>query len=68
MTSGISVDGAVRSEYRLTNWLALMADFLAMADLTDFEYAQSAQAATTQVPDPAQFIDFQVYGGVRAHY
>ncbi len=65
----VRIDGAVRAEYRLTNWLALMADFTAMANLTDFEYDRSsASGIESAIPDPAEFLLFQAFGGVRAHY
>jgi len=65
----VRVDGAVRTEYRITNWLAVMADFTTFANLTNFKYATVAETTGgVPVPDPARFIDFQVYGGVRAFY
>lgn len=60
----IRIDGAVHGEYRVTNWLALMADFAAFASLTDFEYVGGVNAR----PDPAQFVAYQIFGGVRLHY
>jgi hypothetical protein len=60
----IRIDGGVHTEYRATNWFAIMADFSVLATLTDFEYARG-----TNVPVyPGQFKTFQVFGGVRAHY
>jgi hypothetical protein len=68
----VRIDGAVRAEYRLTNWLALMADFLTIANLTDFEYDRNNGddpiGEQTVPPLPAQFLTFQAYGGIRAHY
>lgn len=63
----IRIDGAVRGEYRVTNWLAFMADFVAQSALTDFEYAQLSSMGA-QIADPAGYTFFQVFGGVRAHY
>lgn len=63
----VRIDGAVRAEYRLTNWLALMTDFTTFSNLTDFKYAATLPDGPP-VPDPARFLDFQVYGGVRASY
>lgn len=63
----IRVDGAVRAEYRVTNYLAFMADFIAQSVITDFDFAV-ASANGAQIPDPADFTVFQIFGGVRAHY
>jgi hypothetical protein len=60
----IRIDAAVRLEYRVTDYLAFMADGTFQSVITDFAYAASGAA----VPDPAGFNAFQAYGGVRAHY
>jgi hypothetical protein len=46
-----------------------MCDFMVLATLTEFKYRQSRDASNPlPFPYPAQFLDLQVYGGVRAHY
>lgn len=62
----IRIDGGVHTEYRATNWLAIMADFTALATITDFDYDRGANGAV--VPYPGRFKTFQIFGGVRAHY
>jgi hypothetical protein len=65
----IRVDGAVRGEYRVTNWLGFMADFTVMGNFTDFKYARSEASAPTRIPPfPAEFVVYQIFGGVRAFY
>jgi hypothetical protein len=64
----IRIDGAIRAEYRVTSWLAFMADFIAVSTITDFDYAVSASTGAQQIPDPAGFTTLQAFGGVRAHY
>ena len=63
----IRIDGAVRAEYRATNWLAVMLDFTAQSVITDFDYELSRDSQRV-IPDPADFTALQVFGGVRAHY
>jgi hypothetical protein len=63
----IRVDAAVRAEYRVTNWLAFMADFVAQSVITDFDFAVMDRNGQ-QIADPAGFTVFQAFGGVRAHY
>jgi hypothetical protein len=58
----VRFDAGVHGEYRVTNWLALMADFTALVNRTDFQFAVGAP------PYPAQFTTLQVFGGVRVHY
>jgi hypothetical protein len=60
----IRVDAGVHGEVRATNWLAFLADFQALVNLTDFEYA----LPNSPVPYPGRFATFQIFGGVRAHY
>lgn len=60
----IRADGALRFEYRATDWLAFMADFSVTSIMTDFAY----RAVNGTPADPAGFTTFQAYGGVRAHY
>ncbi len=65
------IDGAIRAEYRATNWLAFMADASVQNTITDFNYAVRAPGAGGVVavfPDPASYLSFQFFGGVRAHY
>lgn len=62
----IRIDGGVHAEYRATNWLAIMADFTALATLTDFKYELDSGGGV--IPYPGRFKTFQVFGGVRAHY
>lgn len=61
------VDGAIRAEYQATNWLAFNADATATAVITDFDYAVAAMGAAP-FPDPAGYVAFTFFGGVRAHY
>ena len=35
---------------------------------TDFEFAVPGAVAGSVNPDPAGFVSFQLFGGVRAHY
>jgi len=63
----IRVDGAIRGEYRLTNWLSLMADVSTQIVLTDFSYTVVTTAANP-VPDPARYWTVMAFGGLRAHY
>lgn len=56
---------ALRLEYRATDWLAIMADLTAEIDSTDFEFKNEADAAS---PDPANYTDLEVFGGIRGHY
>lgn len=63
----VRVDGAVRGEYRVTDWLSFMADVSVQALVTDFEYAVYS-TQTTPVPDPASYFAVLAFGGVRAHY
>jgi hypothetical protein len=63
----IRLDGAIRTEYRATNWLAFMADFTVQSVITDFDYDLS-RANGQVIPDPADFTAMQIFGGVRAHY
>jgi hypothetical protein len=65
--SDVRLDGAVRGEYRATNWLAFTGDFSAQVVLTDFDYAVAVQGAGA-LPDPADYTAFSVFGGVRFHY
>lgn len=60
----IRIDGGIHAEIRATNWLAFLADFSALATLTDFDYARGENVPVY----PGQFKSFQVFGGVRAHY
>lgn len=60
----IRIDGGVHAEVRATNWLAFLADFNALVNITDFEYDRPG----SPVPYPGDFKAFQVFGGVRAHY
>lgn len=78
------VDGAIRAEYRVTNWLAFMADATVQATFTDFEYAvpdtslvdddgdpstpPTVDPNAAPFPDPAGYVSFQFFGGLRAHY
>ncbi len=71
----VRVDGAVRAEYRATNWLAFMADFVVQSVITDFDFAVNSVpdpndpgAPARQIPDPADYTTYQIFGGVRAHY
>jgi hypothetical protein len=65
----IRLDGAIRGEYRVTNWLSLMADVSVQAVVTDFNYAvYFGLPGNTPVPDPAQYLTVIAFGGVRAHY
>jgi hypothetical protein len=61
--SDVRVDGGVHGEYRATSWLAFMADFTVLANITDFAFDRA-----TATPFPAQFITLQGYGGARFHY
>jgi len=61
----VRVDATIRSEYRLTSWLGLVASASAFAVLTDFQYDT---LIVTQPPDPAKFKTFQAYAGLRASY
>lgn len=63
----IRLDGAVRAEYRVTNWLAFMLDFTVQSVLTDFDYELS-RVDDRVIADPAKYTAMQVFGGVRAHY
>lgn len=63
----VRVDGAIRGEYRVTNWLSFMADFSVQAVVTDFDYA-SYIGTGSPVPDPARYLAVMAFGGVRAHY
>ncbi|MDB4987505.1 MAG: hypothetical protein JWN04_2683 [Myxococcaceae bacterium] len=62
----VRLDGAIRGEYRLTNWLSLLADVSAQAVITKFDYA--IYFANLPVPDPARYWTVMAFGGVRAHY
>lgn len=62
----VRLDGAVRAEYRATNWLSFMADLSVQAVLTDFEYALLVLEAP--IPDPAKYVSVMAFAGVRAHY
>jgi hypothetical protein len=69
----LRIDGAVRMEYRATNWLSFMVDFTAQSVMTDFEYEVTALPdpetdSVIRIPDPASYSAMQVFGGVRAHY
>jgi hypothetical protein len=61
--SDVRLDGGVHGEYRATNWLAFMADFTVLGNITDFAYQRA-----TAAPFAAQFVTLQAYGGVRFHY
>jgi hypothetical protein len=63
----IRLDGAIRGEYRATNWLSLMADVTAQAAITDFDYAIFSGGGNP-TPDPARFFTIMAFAGVRAHY
>ena len=63
----VRLDGAIRGEYRATNWLAFTADLTAQALITDFDYAAEVQGAGA-LPDPAGYKVFSAFGGVRFHY
>lgn len=60
----LRIDGGAHAEYRVTNWLAIMADFSVLSTLTDFEYSAQVNAP----PLPAKFTSIQAFGGLRAHY
>lgn len=62
----VRLDGAVRGEYRVTNWLSLMADVSVQSVITDFDYA--VYFGNAPVPDPADYVTIMAFGGVRAHY
>ncbi len=62
------LDGAVRAEYRATNWLAFMADFSVQTIITDFSYAAQVLLADRPIADPAGFVTWMAFGGVRVHY
>jgi hypothetical protein len=64
----IRVDGAVRGEYRVTNWLSFLADVSVQSIITDYQYAVFYQGGGSPVPDPAQYLAVMAFGGVRAHY
>lgn len=61
------VDGALRTEYRATNWLAFMVDLTVQSVMTDFDYELSRTQGNI-IRDPADYTAMQVFGGVRAHY
>jgi hypothetical protein len=58
------VDASAHVEYRATNWLAIMTDFSAFATLTNYQYLRGMNVP----PDPAEFITYQIFGGIRLHY
>jgi hypothetical protein len=64
----VRVDGALRGEYRVTNWLSFMADVSAQAVITDFQYAVYTANGGAPIPDPAKYWTVIAFGGVRAHY
>lgn len=64
----VRVDGALRGQYRVTNWLSFMADLSVQALLTDFRYAVFTVDGSSPIPDPARFYTVTAFGGVRAHY
>lgn len=65
----IRLDAGVHLEYRATNWLAVTADYMVLATLTDFDYYRESQVVGRQVPVyPGEFVTHQVFGGIRAHY
>ena len=57
------VEGGLHAEYRVTNWLAILADLSVLATLTDFRFRVDAPT-----PYPAQFVSYQGFGGLRVHY
>ncbi len=59
----IRVDVGAHAEYRVTNWLALLADFSTLLNYSDYRF--EVQGA---LPYPAQFKTFQAFGGLRVHY
>ena len=74
----IRVEAALRGEYRITSWLALMADLSIQTVITDFEYQVQLVPAPGQpgqtVPvsgviyDPGDYFTLMAFGGIRVHY
>jgi len=60
------IDAAIRAQYDITRWLALVADATFQTIITDFDY--KVGLATGDLGDPAGYSAFQVYGGTRIHY
>jgi hypothetical protein len=59
----LRADAGLHAEYRVTNWLAIMADFAVLTTRTNFRFDVAGGAGF-----PAQFLSLQAFGGVRAHY
>lgn len=62
----ILINGALFAEYRFTDWLALTLDLNLQADITDFEYQRDIDMVT--VADPADYLKFHAWLGVRVFY
>ncbi len=61
------IDAAIRAQYDVTRWLALIADATFQTVITDFDY-NVARTSGTDLADPAGYNAFQVYAGTRLHY